>query len=688
MFSGKATTEGAGTAVRGVETVEHEWIPMPDGTRLSARIWRPDSGGPFPAVFEYIPYRKRDMVRLRDERNHPFLARHGYACLRVDMRGSGDSEGSMPDMYTRDELGDARHVIDWIAAQPWCDGAVGMFGTSWGGTASLQAAVNAPAALKAVLANCATVDRYEDDIHWMGGCMLTDSIEWGATLPSILAAPPDAGTTGGDWLSIWTERLANTAFPFEHWARNSLRGSYWRHGSVAFQADHLDRPILMIGGWADRYSNNVMRLVLARPDICRGIIGPWGHHYPDRGEPGPAMDFQRVSLGWWDRWLKPEEDAGPDARSEATGLTLWRRQFDPPGDRLATRSGQWLSVGSLEGAAQAFLHLAEGALLASPADATATLKVPFDLRHGECAGDTGYFGRVGGLPLDQSADDARALVFDSAVLTEDIDLIGHATLDIAVGVERMPAQLACRICEVSRDGVSNLVTRTVLALELDETLDEVVPCPPDGMRRYRVTFPSTAYRFAAGNRVRLALASSYWPLAWPVSSKTSPKVSTGGAVLGLPQPPPGTREVGAPFGGPSDHSGDTVCRSVSDGPLERSPPAETGGVVAQGWHQPESTTEFTDLGLRFGVETSARYESDGEDPSTVRCSVTNRYRIERPDGDAVVESRLVVQAEPGGYSSTASLSAWWNGETMLDRGHSFKERERGAVQSPRKGGRP
>ena len=130
--------------------------------------WRPLGIGPVPALLETIPYRKADMVRARDERNHPFFAAHGYASIRVDMRGSGDSEGHMPDMYASDELADARHVIEWLAEQEWCDGRVGMFGTSWGGTAALQANIDAPAPLKAIIAVCATHDRFEDDIHQIG----------------------------------------------------------------------------------------------------------------------------------------------------------------------------------------------------------------------------------------------------------------------------------------------------------------------------------------------------------------------------------------------------------------------------------------------------------------------------------------------------------------------------------------
>ncbi len=186
---------------------------MPGGTRLASRLWLPllPENAPVPAILEYIPYRKRDMVRARDARNHPFFARNGYACVRVDMRGSGDSEGLMTDMYGTDERDDALAVIAWIARQPWCSGQVGMMGTSWGGTNALQAAARRPAALKAVIAVCATDNRFDDDIHHMGGCLLTDTVEWGATLPAILAAPPDPATVGSQWRAQWQMRL--DAFP-------------------------------------------------------------------------------------------------------------------------------------------------------------------------------------------------------------------------------------------------------------------------------------------------------------------------------------------------------------------------------------------------------------------------------------------------------------------------------------------
>ena len=110
-----------------VRMVELQWIPMSDGRRLAARLWLPRDAetNPVPAILEYIPYRKRDGTRGRDEPMHHYFAGHGYAAIRSDCRGTGESDGLMQDEYTQQELDDACEVIAWIAAQNWCAGSVG-----------------------------------------------------------------------------------------------------------------------------------------------------------------------------------------------------------------------------------------------------------------------------------------------------------------------------------------------------------------------------------------------------------------------------------------------------------------------------------------------------------------------------------------------------------------------------------
>ena len=141
-------------------TIEHTWIPMPDGARLAARIWLPpEEEAPVPAILDLLPYRQGDLMAARDAAIYPYLAARGYACARVDLRGTGNSEGIIDDEYTPQELQDGCDVIAWLAAQPWCDGNVGMTGISWGGFNSLQVAALRPAALRAVLTVCASDDR-------------------------------------------------------------------------------------------------------------------------------------------------------------------------------------------------------------------------------------------------------------------------------------------------------------------------------------------------------------------------------------------------------------------------------------------------------------------------------------------------------------------------------------------------
>ena len=230
-----------------VEEIENVWIPMRDGCRLAARAWIPREGQPVPALLEYLPYRKRDFTRSRDDAIHPYFAGHGYACLRVDVRGTGDSDGILADEYTEVEFEDGFDVLAWIATQPWCNGAVGMFGKSWGGFNALQIAAHNPPELKAVISVCAADDRYADDAHVMGGCVLTESLRWGSSLFTYAACPPDPVICGSGWRDNWLDRLEHaTLFP-ALWLRHQRWDHYWRHGSVCTDYGAIKVPVFLFG---------------------------------------------------------------------------------------------------------------------------------------------------------------------------------------------------------------------------------------------------------------------------------------------------------------------------------------------------------------------------------------------------------------------------------------------------------
>ncbi|MEO0622597.1 MAG: CocE/NonD family hydrolase [Pseudomonadota bacterium] len=627
---------------------EHLWIEMPDGVRLAARLWLPEGAGPVPAILEYIPYRKADMVRPRDERNHPFFAAHGYACIRVDMRGSGDSEGHMPDMYCQHELDDARHVIDWLAEQPWCNGRVGMFGTSWGGTASLQASVDAPEALKAIIAVCATHDRYTDDIHHMGGCVLTDSIEWGATLSAILAAPPTPNV-GSNWKEIWRKRLDHLEFPLERWLREEGCNAYWRHGSVVHSAERLSVPILAVGGWSDRYSNSVMALADARPDLVWGIVGPWGHHYPDHGHPGPGIGFQSLALEWWDCWLATSSPKKP----EWPRLRLWLRDYEPPQDILDARVGAWIEIEPRSQHRRLHtLHLTNSGLASEQADITSV--IPLDLAVGRASGDTGYFGRFGGLPVDQDQDDARSLTFETLPLSEDLTIIGVVQADLRVACTPPTGQVAIRLCDVAEDGTSARISYSVRNMLLDDTLE---PDRPEGACDISVPLHSVAYRVPAGHRLRLALSASLWPLVWPSKDASSVRLLKGSLTISELMGPPQPLRV--PLPQPVDLP---VVKShnVRAAPKIRRFSNEDGGSLVSGWHQPEVAVEFPESGTVFAYETRAEHRVDPSDAGTASALVDHRMTIARTDGTATVHSRVSVHTEGASFVLEGGLDVDWN----------------------------
>jgi putative CocE/NonD family hydrolase len=259
---------------------------------------------PVPAILEYIPYRKRDFTSARDEPMHRYFAGHGYAAVRVDMRGSGDSDGVLADEYLAQELADGAEVIAWLARQPWCTGVVGMMGNSWGGFNALQVAALRPPALKAIITSCSTDNRYSDDMHYMGGCLLNDTIDWGTTFFSLLPRTPDPELVGDAWRQMWVHRLNGIVQPIEPWLEHQTYDAYWKHGSVCEDYSAITCAVFAVGGWLDGYSNAIPRMLANLSCPRLGLIGPWAHMYPHQALPGPGIGFLQEALRWWDHWLK------------------------------------------------------------------------------------------------------------------------------------------------------------------------------------------------------------------------------------------------------------------------------------------------------------------------------------------------------------------------------------------------
>jgi uncharacterized protein len=534
---------------------EHLWIPMSDGVRLAARIWRPEASEdePVPAVVEMIPYRKQDLTAHRDSIHHPYLAGHGYACVRVDLRGSGDSEGVLTDEYLDRELSDAEEVLAWLCEQPWCNGRTGMMGISWGGFNALQVAARQPPGLSAIATVCSTDDRYADDVHYMGGCLLSDNLSWASTMFAYTSCPPDPALVGDTWRDMWRQRLERSGLWLVEWLSHQRRDEYWQHGSVCEDFAAIECPVLAVSGWADGYSNAVFRLMANLSCERKGLIGPWSHKYPHLGQPGPAIGFLQELVRWWDRWLKDiENDVMDDPM-----LRVWMQDSVPPSTAYAERPGRWVGEPSWPSPQVKTEHRPLGRHRVAAVGEEVTeeaLTVESPLSVGQFAGKWCSYNAPPDLPYDQREEDGGSLVFDSEVLTEPYEILGTPVVELDFAVDRPNAMVAARLSDVAPDGRATRVTYGLLNLTHRDGHDAPQALEPG--RRYQVTVQlnGCAHAFAPGHRVRLSLSTSYWPLAWPPPEPVRLEVFAGSTNLALPvRPLNEAEEPPRPFDEPEGH---------------------------------------------------------------------------------------------------------------------------------------
>ena len=516
-----------------IDVIEDMGIHMPDGCRLSARVWRPTDANetPVPVILEYLPYRKRDGTIARDSLTHPYFAQRGYACVRVDMRGNGDSQGIMEDEYTEQELSDGEAVIAWLAAQPWCNGSVGMMGISWGGFNGLQLAERAPDALKAVITLCSTVDRYADDIHYKGGCLLNENMGWGSTMWAYSSRPPDPMLVGDDWRDMWLQRLQAEPYLPITWLNHQTRDAYWRHGSVCENYGGIRAAVLAVGGWGDAYKNAVPQLVEHLSAPVKGIVGPWVHKYPHFAAPEPRIGFLQEALRWWDRWLK-----GIDTGVENDpAYSVYLMDGVRPQTWYEHRPGRWVNEPDwpMSPMVQQFQFATNNQL----AD-TATALADIVASPQDCGMDGGEYCAIWlgpEQPGDQRADDAKSLCYTSGPMETDVDIIGAPTVTITFQSDQPQAQIAVRLNHIHADGAATRITYGVMNLTHLAGHDQVRELEPGKTYQVDVALDHIAYRLPQGDRLRVSVSTSYWPLLWPMPHAATLTVTQGTLHLPISQ---------------------------------------------------------------------------------------------------------------------------------------------------------
>ena len=505
-------------------------LTMRDGVRIATTLHLPDGDGPWPALVEALPYRKDDLTAGYRAEYQRLAEEFGYLVCRVDVRGTGSSEGTPVGEYTQAELDDVAEVIGWLAAQPWSNGNVGMYGTSWSGFNSLQVAMLRPPALKAICSIFASDDRYADDVHFFGGVKKQlDLVDWPIYMEAENALPPVPRVYGEGWREVWERRVTGYVPWLFDWLEHQTYDDWWKHGSLIQDYGAIEAATMLVTGWADGYKNIALRGMAELRCPRRLLAGPWAHADVETSRPGPNIDLVPEMVRWWDRWLKGL-DNGVDREPP---IVVFMRRPTPPAADLATYRGEWRFEPGwpLERSREHPLVLAD-------AGANRQGAGPDDLEVRGDVGWTAWINCAGGMPWgqpqDQRPDEAFSLVYDWEPLRDELEILGHPRVRARIRSSAPVAFLSAKLCDVHPDDTSQLVTRGILNLTHRRSRERPEALVPGETYEVELELEVTAWVFERGHRVRLDLAGTDWPTCFPPPGPVTLTVERSGTTLVLP----------------------------------------------------------------------------------------------------------------------------------------------------------
>jgi uncharacterized protein len=501
----------------GVRLVQ-AWIPMKDGVRLAATLYMPEGAKPrerFPALLDYLPYRKDDAMAAGDYPKHAYFARRGYVSARVDIRGFGSSEGRPPEReYSQQEQTDGEQVIAWLAAQPWSNGNVGMFGISWGGFNAIQMAMRNTPHLKAIIAIAATDQLFHDDVHYVDGMMHIDEFELNMDMAEGFAVSPEYALD---------DYVLNQRFETPPWSllymKHQRDGEFW-HSPVRPQS-YIKIPCFLIGGFADGYRDSIPHMLENVRAPVRALIGPWNHSFPNNADFGPRVEWRDQAVRWWDYWLKGR-DTGVLSDPK---LIVFMRRWYPPDPNLDGVPGEWRieSGWPPEGQSKKTLYLQPDHTLAESSSQPAVHELKYIPSIGVEAGF--WWGE---LLADQRPVDAFSLVYDSAPLQEDLSILGwpHALLRASTPVKL--ADWFARLSDVAPDGSVTQLTGAGLNGAQRESASDPRDLEPNKMYALDIEMHLTSWVFPKGHRIRVSISNAQWPMIWPTPYPMTTSLDLGG----------------------------------------------------------------------------------------------------------------------------------------------------------------
>ncbi|MDT8862911.1 CocE/NonD family hydrolase [Alkalihalobacillus sp. MEB130] len=652
-----------------VQKIDHVWIPMSDGKKLAATIWLPEDAEehPVPAILEYIPYRKNDFTAIRDSVRHPYFAGHGYASIRVDIRGSGDSDGILQDEYLKQEQDDALEVLDWIVAQSWSTGSIGMIGKSWGGFNSLQVAARQHPALKSIITLCSTDDRYADDVHYRGGNVLaSDMLWWASTMFAYNARPQDPNVVGEGWRKNWLERLEHTPPFVEEWMRHQRRDGYWKHGSVCEDFSAIDIPVFAVSGWQDGYTDAVFRILQNLPGQSKGLIGPWAHEYPEVATPEPAIGFLQECLRWWDHWLKGKNTG----IMEEPKLITWIQDSELPQVTYDERPGKWVADNCwpAKSVEDTSFWLTEGRLTK---DSTASQKLVVSSvqQHGLYAGVFCPFGQPGDLPGDQRLENSKSVLFTSDPIEETIELLGHPIFHAELSSDQEDALLAVRLSVKAPTGESTLISWGMLNLTHRDSHEHPEKLVPEKTYKIEVQLDSLGQQIPKGHRLEVAVSPTYWPQAWPSPKPVTLTLHTGEETrLTLPVRTPQAEDEDCGHFGPPE-TAEVMERDIIR--KEERTRNVSHDLISGVWtledYSDEGERRLPENGMQYGSINKNTYTIKEDDPLSAKVQCEWELKVGRGEWQTKLVTYSEMTSDATNFYLINTMTAYENEEKVFHK---------------------
>jgi uncharacterized protein len=490
-------------------------IPLSDGNRLAADLFRPTGEGRFPTLISFYPYRKDDFIGAMLGPAMSYFAAQGYAHLLVDFRGVGSSTGVAWETMDRREGRDGAEVVEWAASQSWSSASVGMWGLSYGGYSSLKTAAEAPPHLKAIVPIEGGTDIYRDYL-FPGGCLncLGAFGAWGSFMLAMNLMPPTSVDAAGEWYTAWLQRLDNGQPYVLPWAEHPARDSYWADRAV--DPSKIKVPTFIVGGWRDIFPEAVPSIYSQLRGPKKLLMGPWMHTMPETAINDP-IEFLPQMKRWFDYWLCGERNGmvdEPPVTIYVQGANTWRHEGDWPPTRTVRRTLYFAAGGGL--AAQA--EREEGAE-----------NYAVDPTVGTCAGLWDPTGLGVGMPMDQTSDDLRSLTYITEPLEDDMEVTGAAQVRLYASLTSGDeANLVAKLCDVEPAGKSVLITTGLLRASHRNGSAHPEPLRQGEVCEFRIPLFSTSYLIRRGHRLRVSISGADFPHIWPTRSNPELQVFRGG----------------------------------------------------------------------------------------------------------------------------------------------------------------